>query len=687
MDRKFAQPPPISRGAVFTRRTLLLAGAQLGAFGLIGSQLYRLQVDRAAELAAQGRNVITKHEYTLPQRGSITDRSGRALAFNRSNRVVVLRIRDYPNPPPQRDGPPKENLARFARKFTLDETTQTRIRLDLDFALRLIPAEFYLRQLALLPPRIQESADFIDLARLIYAQEFDGRDTDAIAVDFAQERFVTLMDNISSTQRDLVQISLADMPLVEITTRFQRQYEGADDDEASGEEAATFASLSHVLGYTRRVFREDLFSDSDPMLALPGARIGATGIERAYDPTLRGIAGRRTWQITGGGRKLKELGVIQPIKGQDLRLTIDLPLQRAAVGLISPHPEAAAVVLNIHNGEILAMASQPSYNGNDFVPRISTPAYQAYLDDPHKPLFARASQGSYPPGSTFKMVGMLAALEAGFDPSTTINCPGYYEVSGQRFRCWKRRGHGDVDMLGALRESCDVWYYEMATRLQLEQMRRVAAKFGFGTAMIENFFEQSTALLPSRAWKERNRGEPWVIGDSIQFAIGQGFMLTTPLQLAAMTASIANGGYAVRPHFVRTDGFFDAKESLGFQPQNLELIRQAMSQVVNSDTGTARSSSLELPWGPEGKIWRIAGKTGTAQVTALPPNESEEIDEDIPYDKRDHALFVGFAPLEDPQFAASVVIEHGGSGSATAAPVARNLLSSTLARYVAGKLI
>ena len=690
MDRKLAQPPPISRGAVFTRRTALLAGAQLGAFGLIGSQLYRLQVDRAAELAAQGRDVITKHEYTLPQRGGITDRAGRALAFNRTNRVVVLRIRDYPNPPRERDGPPKQNLARFVREFALDEETQKRIRLDIDFALRLISAEQYLEKMKELPHEIQESADLIDLAGLVYAKERkEGKaeaDTDTFAADFANERFVTLMDNISSTQRDLVQISLADMPLIEITTRFERQYEGADAGAAGDEAAATFASLSHVLGYTRRVFREDLFSDSDPMLALPGARIGATGIERAYDPTLRGIAGQRTWQITGGGRKLKDLGEIQPTKGQDLTLTIDLPLQRAAVGLISPHPEAAAVVLNIHNGEILAMASQPSYNGNDFVPRISTPAYQAYLDDPHKPLFARASQGSYPPGSTFKMVGMLAALEAGFDPSTTINCPGYYEVSGQRFRCWKRTGHGDVDMLGALRESCDVWYYEMATRLRLEQMRRVAAKFGFGTAMIENFLEQSTALLPSRAWKERNRGEPWVIGDSIQFAIGQGFMLATPLQLAAMTASIANGGYAVRPHFVRAGGFFDAKESLGFQPQNLELIRQAMSQVVNSDTGTARSSSLELPWGPEGQIWRIAGKTGTAQVTALPPNESEEIDEDIPYKERDHALFVGFAPLEDPQFAASVVIEHGGSGSATAAPVARNLLSSTLARYVAGKL-
>ena len=284
------------------------------------------------------------------------------------------------------------------------------------------------------------------------------------------------------------------------------------------------------------------------------------------------------------------------------------------------------------------------------------------------------------------MIVMIAALEAGFDPATTINCPGYYEASGQRFRCWKRSGHGNVDMRGALRESCDVWYYEMATLLQLEQMRRVAAKFGFGTAMIENFYEQSTALLPSREWKERTKGEPWVIGDSIQFAIGQGFMLATPLQLAAMTASIANGGYAVRPHFVRSGGFFNVKDSLGFKALNLEIVKEAMSQVVNSDTGTARSSSLELPWGPNGQIWKMAGKTGTAQVTALPPNESEEIDEDIPYDERDHALFVGFAPFEQPQFAVSVVIEHGGSGSATAAPVARNLISSTLARYVAGKL-
>jgi len=671
----------VQRGAVFNRRMVLLGGAQLIAFGLIGTQLYRLQVERSADLADIGREVITRQEYTLPERGSITDRSGRALAFNRANRVAVLRIRNYPDPPENPDVPPKKDLTKFAAIFDLDEEAQTRIRLDIDFAFGFIPAEFYLRQLALLRPVLQEAADFVDLAELAYngGQEV----ANAVIEDLRREDVITLVAGISSTQRDLLQVKLAEIPLVELGTRFERQYEGSGKDNPND---LTLASLSHVLGYTRRVFKEDLFSDSDRLLTLPGARIGARGIERAYDPTLRGVAGSRTWQITGGGRKLRELARTAPIKGKDISLTIDLPLQRAAVGLISPYPEAAVVLLNVHNGEILAMASKPSFDGNDFVPRIGFDKYQAYLDDPLKPLYARASMGSYPPGSTFKMVGTLAALEAGFDSRTTYNCPGYFEVSGQRFRCWKREGHGDVDMLGALRESCDVWYYNMSSELGLDPMRAVAAKFGFGTAMIENFYEQSTALLPSRSWKERTRDEPWSIGDSIQFAIGQGFMLATPLQLAAMTAAIANGGYTVRPHFVLAGGFFEQKEPLGFDAAHLQLVREGMYQVVNSATGTARRSALQLPLGDDGKIWRMAGKTGTAQVTALPPDEFDDLDEDVPYDLRDHALFVGFAPFDNPQFAAAVVIEHGGSGSATAAPVARNLLNTALARYAAGHL-
>lgn len=678
----------VNRRAVFNRRMFLLAGCQLAAFGLVGAQLYRLQVSEGADLAERGREVITKRDFILPQRGAIADRAGRPLAFNQITRVVRLRIRDFPNPGATPDQLPKEDLSKFAQNFGLNEAQQTRVRLDIDFALGRIPAEFYLRSLAVLPGILQVQADFVELAERAFSAPNDhdnqaGQENQETAVrdDLRREIFVTVERGISATRRDLVRAQQANMPLIELADIFERRYEGAQS-QASG----AIASLSHVVGYTKRVFREDLLDDGDPLLRLPGARIGATGIERAYDRTLRGIAGARTWQITGGGRKLEKLSETAATKGEDLTLTIDLPLQRAAVGLLSQHQEAAAVVMNIHNGEILAMASQPAYNSNAFVPRISSAEFDAYLDNPFKPLFARASQGAYPPGSTFKMVGTLAALQAGFDSTTTFNCPGYLEVSGQRFRCWKRQGHGLVDMRGALRESCDVWFYEIAQRLGLEQMRGVAEKFGFGSDIIENFLEQSTALLPSRSWKASKRGAEWVIGDSVQFAIGQGFMLATPVQLAAMTASIANGGYRVYPHLVRANGFYDTKESLGFDAAHLQVVREGMSQVVNSDTGTARRSQIDLPWGPDGTLWRLAGKTGTAQVTALAPDESEELDEDIPYDQRDHALFVGFAPLEAPKFACAVVVEHGGSGSATAAPLASNLMTATLSRYRAGNL-
>ena len=678
------------RGAVFSRRLTLLAGAQLLAFGAVGWQLYGLQVERGDQLAEEGLEVITKREFTLPRRGTIADRAGRPLAFNRTTRVVLLRIRDYPDPSEDRAARPKQNLDSYATAFSLSEGQKTRIRLDIDFALGLIPAEFYLRQLAMLPGILQAAADFVELAEQSYLLFGRADQTDARAREDAQaaldqelrrETFVTVDVQISAHRHALVQVRGADMPLIELATRYERRYEAGEVDEDE-----TVASISHVLGYTRRVFREDLFEDTDPLLNLPGARIGAAGIERSYDRTLRGIAGETVWQITGGGRKLKSLNRRPPTPGEDLNLTIDLPLQKTAINLLSAHPEAAAVVMNVQNGEILALASQPSYDVNDFVPRISTEAYGAYLNNPFKPLFARASQGTYPPGSTFKMIATLAAQIYGFSPQTTWNCSGSLEISDQTFRCWKRQGHGRVDMRGALRESCDVWFYQTALELGLEPMREVAAKFGFGQARIENFLEQSTALLPSRQWKVLRRGEDWVIGDSVQFAIGQGFMLATPVQLAAMTASLCNGGYAVRPHLVRprTRGFFDGKISLGFEDAHLRVIREAMSQVVNSDTGTAHKSELTLPLGPDGAIWRMAGKTGTAQVTALPPDESDTINEDIPYDQRDHALFVGYAPRDDPKYACAVVVEHGGSGSATAAPLARDLLATTLARHTAG---
>lgn len=663
------------RGAVFNRRLLLLGGAQLAAFGLIGAQLYRLQVREGERLASEGRDVITRKEFILPERGAISDRSGRPLAFNRTNRVVNLRIRNFPSPGARPDLVAKQNLNTYADLFALDDLVRQRAFLDIDFALGRVEARFYLDQVATLPAEVKDQADFVGLAEQMLSAEPE----DAAEI-LGRQAFVTVEEGISLTRGDRIRAATSGMPLIELATRFVRRYEAGETDAEQ-----SVASVSHVLGYTRRVFREDLFTDDDPLLSLPGARIGARGIEKAYDRTLRGIAGSETWQITGGGRKLEQLAERSPTKGEDLTLTIDLPLQNIAVNMISQHAEAAAVVMDVNNGEILAMASQPAYNVNDFVPRIGTETYNAYLQDEYKPLFARASQGQYPPGSTFKMVVTLAAQIHGFAPSTTWTCPGFLEVSGQRFRCWKRRGHGDMDMYGALRESCDVWFYQAAQAIGVEKMRAVAAKFGFGEQVINNFQDQSSAVLPSREWKERTNRGRWVIGDSIQFAIGQGFVTTTPVQLAAMTAAIANGGYAVTPHLVRSNGFF-GKTSMGFDPRHIAVVKEAMNQVVNSDRGTAKKARLELPLGPGGSIWRMAGKTGTAQVSSLPPDESEEVDEERPYDLRDHALFVCYAPLNDPKFACAVVVEHGGSGSATAAPLARDLLTATLARYSQGLL-
>ena len=677
----------INRGAVFNRRLVLLGGAQLAAFGAIGARLYGLQVREAETLGQQGLDVITKREFSLPERGSISDREGRILATNRKTTQVQLRLRDYPGAPREAEAArageqPKASLRAYIEAFGLDPQTELRVHLDLDLALGVIPSTFYLDQLSRLPQKLQNQADFADVAEAAI------QEGEEALKPLKRETLVTVVEDISRSRSQLIASRQADMPLIEVSMGFRRRYEFIEverfvEAEETGEaqvRTEELAAVSHIVGYTKRVFKEDLLDDTDPLLRLPSARIGATGIEASYDRTLRGKAGYATWQITGGGRKLRQLDEKSPEPGEDLTLTIDLPLQRTALNMLAQYEEAAAVVMDVETGEILVMASQPFFNVNDFVPRISQQVWNQYIRNERKPLFARASQGSYPPGSTFKMIITLAALEHGFTPSTTWTCSGSLEVSGQRFRCWKRRGHGDMDMYGALRESCDVWFYHAAHAIGIEKMREVAARFGFGEEVIANFYEQAEALLPSRQWKEA-RGERWVIGDSVQFSIGQGFMLATPVQLATMTAIIANGGYRIRPHLVSVNGFYN-KQDLQLDPAHLRVLQEGMRQVVNDDRGTAKKSKLELPWGPNGEVWRMAGKTGTAQVTSLPPDESDTINEDIPYDKRDHALFVAYAPLDKPRYACAVVVEHGGSGSATAAPLASNLLTATLARDI-----
>jgi penicillin-binding protein 2 len=375
---------------------------------------------------------------------------------------------------------------------------------------------------------------------------------------------------------------------------------------------------------------------------------------------------------------MRELDRRDGIAGQTVQLTIDHRLQNFAKARLAGE-SAAAVVMDCRNGELLAIASAPSYDPNLFVRGISVPDFQALLDDPYRPLVDKSVQGVYPPGSTFKMVVALAALEARLVvPEERVFCPGHMDVSGRRFHCWNRGGHGRVNLVSALSESCDVYFYDIAQRLGIERINAMAERLGLGVRHDLPMSSIAAGLNPTREWKQARRGEAWLVGDTINSAIGQGFVLSSPLQLAVMTARLASGR-ALVPRLVRSVGGVETPlpeaPSLGLEAQALAVVRQGMSECTNHRRGTAWSSRIV-----EASA-RMAGKTGTSQVFSITAAERAagvRRQEDLPWNRRNHALFVAYAPEEVPRYAVAVVIEHGGGGSSAAAPVGRDILLQAL---------
>ncbi len=436
------------------------------------------------------------------------------------------------------------------------------------------------------------------------------------------------------------------------------------------------ADFAHVVGYVGPVSDFDLqnIEDPDPLLQIPRFQIGKTGVEKQYEPELRGSAGTKRIEVNAAGRVMRELDRVEGRPGADVQLTLDYALQNYVEARLSGE-SAAAVVIEIATGDVLALGSAPSFDPNLFVRGISSTDFNGLLNDPYRPLACKAVQGTYPPGSTFKMVTALAALEDGLvAPDERVFCPGHLDLGNRRFHCWKRGGHGRMDLVDSLRESCDVYYYDICQRVGMDRISAMAQKLGLGVRHDLPINAVAEGLMPDRAWKERTRGEPWLIGDTLNASIGQGFLLASPVQLAVMAARLVSGRN-VQPNMVRSvDGRpldRPAPESLGFDPAHLTRIRQAMDAVVNQRSGTAYSARVVE------SEYRIGGKTGTSQVrniTAAERASGVVSNEDLPWERRDHALFVGYGPTESPRYAIAVVVEHGGGGSAVAAPIARDIL-------------
>jgi penicillin-binding protein 2 len=442
-------------------------------------------------------------------------------------------------------------------------------------------------------------------------------------------------------------------------------------------------AAAHILGYVGAPRREDL--TGDPLLELPGFRIGRSGIERAFDKPLRGSAGASQLEVNAVGRVIRELDRQEGDAGRDVVLTMDMDLQRTSMRRLGEE-SGAVVVMDVETGGVIVQASTPSFDPNAFTEGLSDAQWRSIADNERAPLRNKAIAGEYAPGSTFKMIVALAALEEGVvSANSSFFCSGHIEVGDGKFHCWRREGHGHVDLSRGIAESCDIYFYEIARKVGIDKISKMATRFGLGTNLGLDVPGERSGLIPTKAWKRAVIGQPWVLGETLVAGIGQGFVLTTPLQLATMTARMVNGGKPVLPHLARdvvTRGELVQRQAetytpIGVNPRHLKLVMDAMTKVTQDPSGTAFAARIQQPG------MSMAGKTGTVQVRRISQRERDDgviKNRDLEWKYRDHALFVGYGPIEKPRYAIAVVVEHGGGGSAVAAPIARDVMTATLDR-------
>lgn len=504
-------------------------------------------------------------------------------------------------------------------------------------------------------PNVQETLDaFKKIMPLSEAEE------ERIKKDLKRNRSfvpIKIRDNLSWEEVSRIQLNAPDLPGIVIDEGLTRYYPFG-------------AGMAHILGYVSSVSDKDV--KDDPLLEVPGFKIGKSGIEKYLEKALRGESGNLKLEVNAYGRIMKEIERVDGIPGKDVQLTIDSRLQQKAFELFGEE-SGAAVLLDVHTGEILAFVSAPSFDPNMMTQGLSTEDWNALLHNERNPLTDKAISGQYSPGSTFKMIVALAALEAGvIKPETRTYCAGKMFLGNHAFHCWKKEGHGHLNVVEALQHSCDIFFYETAQKLGIEKIADMARRFGLGSKINIGLENEKAGLIPDKEWKLRRFGEPWQQGESLISGIGQGYILTTPLQLATMTARLVNGGYEIKPTFLKvSDGEKSKIKKIDVSPANLELIKEGMYAVVNKPGGTAWRSQFDY----HGQ--RMGGKTGTTQVRRITMKERREgikKESELPWRLRNHALFVGYAPHDNPKYAVAVLVEHGGGGSSVAAPLAGKIL-------------
>ena len=600
-----------TRNSVFTRRALILGGAQLAALGVLGAKLYQVQVVEGARYSTLADSNRISARLVAPPRGRLLDRTGVVIGGNRLNFRAVMVA--------EQAGDAGATLDSFSRIVPLPEHERARIDREVRRHRRFVPI------------MLREFLSWEDMARI----EVNAPDLPGVLVDVGTTR---------------------DYPFGPL--------------------------LAHIVGYVAPPAEGD--ANDDPILALPGIRVGRAGMERAHENLLRGRAGAIQLEVNAVGRVIRELDRHEGTPGQDVTLTIDNDLQQSVLKRLGDE-SASAVIMDARNGEVLA--TNPSFDPSLFNSGVSHAQWVAWTSNRKAPLINKATAGLYSPGSTYKMVVALAGLEAKvITPWDTVQCPGYLDFGDRRFHCWSKYGHGSQDLRAALKNSCDVFFYEVARRVGVDRLAAMSNRFGMGVKLDIELPGTRTGLIPTRAWRQ-GQGKAWNIGDTIVSGIGQGYVQVTPLALATMVSRIATGR-AVQPHLTRAVGGVTQPgarpedwPSLGLNERFLHAAREGMWAVVNEAAGTAPLARLGLP------NVQMAGKTGSVQVRSVSREAREHgyKSDNLPWEFRPHALFVAYAPYDQPKYALALVVEHGNAGAQAAAPIARDLMLSTLARDPASR--
>ncbi len=500
---------------------------------------------------------------------------------------------------------------------------------------------------------------------------------------------IIVSDNLTWSEFSRINLFLHELQGVEPIVSVARQY----PDNSS----------SHLTGYVSEVSAKDLKNKEYLRdMAVTGISVGKTGLEHKLDQEIIGKVGFQRYEVNAFGKRIKQIQIDTGQAGLDYRTTLDKEIQKFTTEILA-EKAASVCVMDVFNGDIVTMVSSPNYDPNAFVHGIDKNYWKELVSNDLKPLNNKAISGLYPPGSTIKTIVALSALENDvWNPKKYINCSGVTELYGEKFHCWKKKGHGTVNMRTAIQRSCDVYFYEVARILGVDRLSETAKKFGLGKKVLNGFIEERSGVVPNTTWKKKFIGKNWYLGETLHSGIGQGYFQSTPIQLCLMTAQIANGGFEIKPRILVTEKNNNLREFINYRnenpndplpldmiaanfnlkplfrnQENINFIKDAMYAATNEIGGTSYASRIG------DKKFMFAGKTGSSQVKRFTElqRELEVKQKDLDYKDRDHALYVAFAPVNDPQYAISVVVEHGGSGSSAAAPIAKKVIKKVLERH------